>query len=245
MPTVNPEKFDAVLFDLDGVVTSTAKIHASAWKQAFDKFLNKRSGGMSFKPFDEQSDYEDYVDGKPRYDGAQSFLEARHIDLPRGSPNDASVMETVCGIANRKDELFERALKQERVEVFEGAVDWIRRLRKAGIKTAVVSSSRHCSAILDNVAISDLFDVQMDGTVAHRLKLRGKPMPDTYLKTAEMLGVQAKRAVVVEDALAGVEAGRKGGFGLVIGVARKHDADALRVHGADIVVRDLEEMRSP
>jgi beta-phosphoglucomutase family hydrolase len=242
MPTVTHDKFDAVLLDLDGVITATAKIHASAWKQAFDEFLKKRAGDGSFKPFDKQSDYEDYVDGKPRYDGAQSFLESRHIDVPRGRPDDPPDKETVCGIANRKNKRFEEALKKERVDVFEGTVAWIRQLRQAGIKTAVVSSSSHCKAILHNAGISNLFDARMDGDIADRLKLKGKPEPDTYLKAAEMVGVDAKRAVVVEDALAGVEAGRKGGFGLVIGVDRKNDPEELKKHGADVVVSDLKEM---
>jgi beta-phosphoglucomutase family hydrolase len=244
MPTVTPDKFDAVLFDLDGVITATAKIHASAWKQAFDEFLKKRAGGQDFKPFDQQSDYEDYVDGLPRYDGAQKFFESRHIDVPHGNPDDPPDQETVCGIANRKTKLFEEALKKESVEVFEGTVAWIRHLRQAGIKTAVVSSSNHCKAILQNAAISDLFDARMDGDIADQMKLKGKPAPDTYLKAAEMVDTDARRAVVVEDALAGVEAGRNGDFGLVIGVDRKHDAEALKQHGADIVVKDLQEMLS-
>lgn len=244
MPAVTPEKFDAVLFDLDGVITATAKIHASAWKKAFDELLKKRSANGSFTPFDDQSDYEDYVDGKSRYDGAQSFLESRHIELPRGNPDDTSDKETVCGIANRKNEFFEQALKTESVDVFEGTVIWIRHLRQAGMKVAVVSSSKHCKAILENAEIADLFDARMDGTIAAQLKLEGKPAPDTYLKAAEMLGADPERAVVVEDALAGVEAGRNGGFGLVIGIDRKHDADALREHGANIVVTDLKGMLS-
>ncbi len=244
MPTVISDKFDAVLFDLDGVITATARIHASAWKQAFDEILKKRAGGESFKPFDKQSDYEDYIDGKPRYDGAQSFLESRHIDVPCGTPDDSPDKETVWGIANRKNRLFEEALKGEHVDVFEGTVDWVRHLRRAGIKTAVVSSSSHCKTILQNAGISALFDARVDGDIAERMKLEGKPSPDTYLKAAEILGVDAKRAVVVEDALAGVKAGRSGGFGLVIGVDRKHDADALREDGADIVVSDLKEMLS-
>lgn len=244
MPTVAPDKFDAVLFDLDGVITGTAKIHASAWKQAFDEFLKKHAGDEPFKPFDKQLDYEDYVDGKSRYDGAQSFLESRHIDVARGDPSDLPDKETVCGIANRKNKLFEIALKKESVEVFDGTVQWIRHLRQAGLKIAVVSSSSHCEAILQNAGISNLFDARIDGEIAEELNLKGKPEPDTYLKAAEMLGVKARRAVVVEDALAGVEAGRNGEFGLVIGVDRKHDADALKQHGADIVVNDLKEMFS-
>jgi beta-phosphoglucomutase family hydrolase len=244
MPTVTPDKFDAVLFDLDGVITATAKIHAAAWKQAFDEFLKKRAGNQQFQPFDQLTDYEDYVDGKPRFDGAQSFLESRRIEVPGGSPDDPPDRETVWGIANRKTDLFDEALKKDKVEVFQGTVAWIRHLRHAGIKTAVVSSSSHCKAILQNAALSDLFDARMDGDIAKRLNLRGKPAPDTFLKAAEMVDVAAQRAVVVEDALAGVEAGKNGAFGLVIGVDRKHDADALREHGADIVVSDLEEMLS-
>jgi beta-phosphoglucomutase family hydrolase len=244
MPTVTPDKFDAVLFDLDGVITATAKIHAIAWKQAFDDFLKKQAGGKDFKPFDKQSDYEDYVDGLPRYDGAQKFLESRQIDIPYGSPDDPPDQETVCGIANHKNELFEQALKTEAVDVYEGTVAWIHHLRKAGIKIAVVSSSAHCKAILKNAGLSDLFDARMDGDIAKQLRLKGKPAPDTYLKAAEMVDADAKRAVVVEDALAGVEAGKNGKFGLVIGVDRKHDHDALRQHGADIVVTDVQEMLS-
>jgi beta-phosphoglucomutase family hydrolase len=245
MADVTAEKFDAVLFDLDGVITATARIHAAAWEQAFDEFLKRRAGGKHFKPFDRQSDYEDYVDGESRYDGAQSFLASRHIDVPRGDTDDPPGTETVCGIANRKNTLFEEALEKDRVEVFEGTVAWIRRLREAGIRTAVVSSSTHCQAILHNAGIDGLFDVRVDGAVAQRLELKGKPAPDTYLGAARMLDVEASRAVVVEDALAGVEAGRRGRFGLVIGVDRKNDAAALREHGADIVVRDLDEMFSP
>ena len=243
-PAVTRDAFDAVLFDLDGVISATAAIHASAWKKAFDEFLKRRAGGESFDPFDKQSDYEDYVDGKPRLEGVHSFLEYRQIDLPQGNPDDPPDKETEWGIANRKNRLFEETLKKESVNVFEGTVAWIRRLRQAGIKTAVVSSSSHCEAILENAGISGLFEVRIDGDTTDRLKLKGKPAPDTYLKAAEELGVDAERAVVVEDALAGVEAGRDGGFGLVIGVDRKHDADALREHGASLVVSDLKEMLS-
>jgi beta-phosphoglucomutase family hydrolase len=243
MPTVTPDKFDAVLFDLDGVITATAKIHAAAWKQAFDEFLQKRRG-QEFQPFDKQQDYEDYVDGLPRYDGAQKFLESRQIDLPYGSPEDPPDRETVCGVANHKNELFNEALKTGAVEVYKGTVAWIRHLRRSGIKIAVVSSSAHCKAILKGAGLSDLFDARMDGDVAKQLQLKGKPAPDTYLKAAEMVDAAPARSVVVEDALAGVEAGKNGKFGLVIGVDRKHDADDLKQHGADIVVADLQEMLS-
>jgi beta-phosphoglucomutase family hydrolase len=244
--TVSADRFEAVLFDLDGVITDTAKLHAACWKKAFDIFLKNRAGrtGEPFQPFDLQADYEKYVDGKPRYYGVQSFLDSRGISLPYGDPKDSSDEQTVCGLGNLKDELFDKDLKSDGVEVFPGTVAWLRHLRKLGIKTAVVSSSEHCRAVLETAGIADLFEARVDGNVAAKLGLNGKPAPDTFLKAAEMLGVEAKRAVVVEDALAGVQAGRNGGFGLVIGVDRKHDADALKQHGADIVVSDLKEMLS-
>jgi beta-phosphoglucomutase family hydrolase len=243
---VSPDRFDAVLFDLDGVITDTAKLHATCWKQAFDEFLQKRAEktGEDFKPFDLKVDYEDYVDGKPRYDGVKSFLQSRHIDLPNGDPDDPPDQETVCGLGNRKDDLFNQKLKLEGVEVFQGTVAWLHQLRRAGIKTAVVSSSKHCQAIIETAKLADQFEARVDGKVSDDLKLKGKPAPDTYLKAAAMVGVKPQRAVVVEDALAGVEAGRNGGFGMVIGVDRKGDADALREHGATVVVGDLKEMLS-
>jgi beta-phosphoglucomutase family hydrolase len=243
---VSPDRFDAVLFDLDGVLTATAKLHAACWKKAFDEFLQKRAEGKGepFRPFDLKADYEDYVDGKPRYDGVQSFLESRGIQLPWGAPDDPPDRETFCGLGNLKDDLFNQTLKSEGVEVFQGTVAWLHQLRQAGIKTAVVSSSKHCRAIIEAAGIADQFEARVDGNVSDDLKLKGKPAPDTYLKAAAMLGVKPQRAVVVEDALSGVEAGRNGGFGLVIGVDRKGDAEALRKHGADIVVSDLKEMLS-
>jgi beta-phosphoglucomutase family hydrolase len=243
-PSVSPERFDAVLFDLDGVLTATAKVHAVCWKKTFDDFLQRwaHRSNKPFQPFDLQADYEDYVDGKPRYDGVRSFLESRGIQLPPGDPDDPPGRETVCGLGNRKDDLFGQALAADGVEVFPGSVAWIRQLRQAGIKTAVVSSSRHCLAVIQAAGISDLFDARVDGQVADDLKLAGKPAPATFLQAAQMLGVQPQRAVVVEDAISGVQAGRHGGFGLVIGVDRKGDAEALRGNGADMVVRDLKEM---
>lgn len=240
--SITRENFDAVLFDLDGVITGTAKLHASAWKQAFDEFLKKRAHHGDFQPFDDVRDYEDYVDGKPRFEGAQSFLESRHIDLDFGTPEDTPDKETVCGIANRKTELFEAVLKEGKVDLYAGTVEWIRQLRSEGIKVAVVSSSHHCEDVLQGAGISDLFEIRIDGPVADEQKLEGKPKPDTYIRAAKALGASVERAIVVEDALAGVEAGRNGNFGLVIGVDRKHDAEALKAHGADIVVRDLKEM---
>jgi len=237
-------RFDAVLFDLDGVLTDTARVHAACWKRMFDDFLSERAAKNRepFLPFEIGSDYKQYVDGKLRYDGVQSFLESRDIHLPYGDPDSPPDRETICGLGNLKDKMVKEALESGGVEAYEGSVTFVRHLRSQGIKTAVVSASSNCEAILKAAGIADLFDVRVDGEVAARLKLAGKPAPDTFLKAAEELNVQAKRAVVVEDAISGVQAGRDGGFGLVIGVDRKGDAEALRQNGADIVVADLGEL---
>ena len=242
--TFSPDKFEAVLFDLDGVLTATAKVHAKCWKQAFDEFLKTRAekNKEDFRPFDIKKDYEEYVDGKPRDDGVQSFLKSRDIELPHGDPGDSPGKETVCGLGNRKTKLFEKALKEEGVEVFAGSLAWLRQLRQKGVKTAVVSSSKHCQAIIEAAGIAGLFDARVDGKISDELNLKGKPAPDIFLKAAEMLHVPPEKAVVVEDATAGVAAGHKGGFGLVIGVDRKGDAEELRQHGAGLVVRDLKEL---
>lgn len=241
---VSPEKFDAVLFDLDGVLTATAKVHAVAWKKTFDDYLRKRSdrSGETFIPFDIADDYKHYVDGKLRYDGVDSFLKSRHIDLPWGDSSDAPGAETVCGIGNFKNDMVNEAIESEGVEVFEGSVRLVKRLQEIGIRTAVVSASRNCRTVLKAAGIEDLFEVRVDGVVAEEMKLSGKPAPDTFLKAADLLGVEPARAVVVEDAVSGVQAGRAGGFGLVIGVDRKGDPEALKENGADIVVEDLAEL---
>jgi alpha,alpha-trehalase len=238
------EDFDAVLFDLDGVLTATAKVHAVAWKKTFDTYLRKRSEqtGEEFVPFDISEDYKHYVDGKLRNDGVDSFLRSRGIDLPWGDPEDPRDMETVCGIGNFKNDMVTEAMESEGVEVFEGSVALVRQLLAAGIRTAVVSASRNCEAALKASGIADLFEARVDGVVAGELGLPGKPAPDTFLKAAELLDVEPARAVVVEDAVSGVRAGRAGGFGLVIGVDRKGDPDALSENGADIVVGDLGEL---
>jgi len=241
---VMKEKFDAVLFDLDGVLTDTARIHAACWKKMFDQFLRQRAeeNNEPFRPFDIATDYKLYVDGKLRYEGVRSFLESRGIYIPYGDPGSPPGHETICGLGNLKDEMVKEALRSGGVEAYEGSVAFVRHLRNQGIKTAVVSASSNCEAILKAAGIADLFDVRVDGDVAARLKLAGKPAPDTYLKAAEQLGVEPERAVVAEDAISGVQAGRSGGFGLVIGVNRKGDAESLRENGADIVVDDLGEM---
>ena len=238
-----PAGIRACLFDLDGVLTPTAVVHAAAWKQTFDEYLRERAArtGERFEPFDSRSDYGDYVDGKPRYDGVRSFLASRGIELPEGTPADPPDAETVCGLGNRKDELVVELLRRG-VEPYPGSARYVRAVRDAGLYRAVVSASAHCREVLESAAIADLFDVRIDGIVAAERHLRGKPAPDTFLAAAEALAVPAAAAAVFEDALAGVEAGRAGGFGFVVGVDRVGHADALREHGADVVVSDLAEL---
>ena len=237
-------RFDAVLFDLDGVLTDTAGVHAECWKRTFDEYLRGRAErtGEPFRPFDVESDYRLYVDGKRRYDGVRDFLRSRRIDLPEGSREDPPDVETVCGVGNRKNELVNQALEEGGVEVYPGSVALVRALRAAGKATGVVSSSANCAAVLRAAGIEDLFDVRVDGKRAAELDLPGKPAPDTFLRAAQELDVDASRAVVVEDAISGVQAGRNGGFGLVIGVARHDEPDVLREEGADVVVSDLGEL---
>jgi beta-phosphoglucomutase family hydrolase len=238
-----PETTQAVLFDLDGVITQTAKVHAAAWKQMFDEFLAERAKatGTEFVPFS-ASDYDSYVDGKPRADGTRSFLAARGITLPEGSPDDEPGAPTVNGLSNRKNVLVLQHIEQDGVQVYDGSVRYLQQARDAGLRIAVVSSSANTTQVLDAVGLRDRFDVQVDGLVAKRLGLAGKPAPATYLEAAKLLDVPPSRAVVFEDALAGVEAGRAGGFGWVVGVDRVGQAEALREHGADIVVHDLAEL---
>ncbi|NLC70609.1 MAG: beta-phosphoglucomutase family hydrolase [Desulfuromonadaceae bacterium] len=235
--------YEAILFDLDGVLTATARVHSACWKKMFDEFLraNADETDTPFVPFDRGADYLTYVDGKPRMEGVQSFLESRGIHLPFGTHDDPPEMRTVCGLGNRKNELFRELLSVEGADVFEGSVTLARRLRQAEKKMAVVSSSKNCMAILEVAGLKDLFDYFLDGNEAQRLQLAGKPQPDTFLKAAEMLGVAPQRAVVVEDAISGVQAGRAGNFGLVIGVDRHGTPQDLLDNGADIVVGDLAE----
>lgn len=244
MTPITSERFDAVLFDLDGVLTSTARIHARCWKATFDEFLARRAADKreALQPFDIDDDYKRHVDGKPRYEGVRSFLASRKISLPDGSPADPPNDDTACGLGNRKDELVKAAIDHGEVEAYSGSVALLRQLRQRGIRTAVVSSSNHCEQVLRAAGIAELFQARVDGLVAAELGLRGKPAPATFLKAAQMLGATPARAVVVEDAMAGVQAGRAGGFGLVIGVDREGNGDALRAHGADVVVADLAEL---
>jgi beta-phosphoglucomutase family hydrolase len=239
-----PDGIEACLFDLDGVLTQTAKVHAAAWKQMFDEYLRARAErtGEPYVPFDARHDYDRYVDGKPRYDGVRSFLESRGIELPPGTPDDPPAAQTIDGLGNRKNELVLELIERNGVEAYDGSVAYVRAVRDAGLRRAVVSSSTNCRDVLEAAGIIDLFEEIVDGVVAMRQKLKGKPAPDTFLAGARALGVDATKAVVFEDALAGVEAGRAGGFGCVVGVDRVGQADALREHGASVVVEDLAEL---
>jgi beta-phosphoglucomutase family hydrolase len=238
-----PDHVEACLFDLDGVLTQTATVHAKAWKEMFDDYLRERAKrtGDDFAPFTDD-DYDDYVDGKPRYDGVRSFLASRGIELPDGTPDDAPGTETVDGLGNRKNDLVLALIERDGVDAYEGSVRYVRAARDAGLHRAVVSSSSNCRDVLAAAGILDLFEEIVDGIVATREGLKGKPAPDTFLAGARRLGVDAARAAVFEDAVAGVEAGRAGGFGYVVGVDRVGHADALKAHGADVVVRDLSEL---
>ncbi|GAA2101900.1 HAD family hydrolase [Actinomadura alba] len=239
-----PDSVHACLFDLDGVLTRTAAVHAAAWKQMFDEFLRERADrtGEPFVPFDPAGDYAEYVDGRPREDGTRSFLAARGIELPEGDPGDPPGAPTVHGLSERKNELVLHRLAEDGVEVFDGSIEYVRAVRAAGLRTAVVSSSANTAQVLDAAGLADLFDARIDGLVADRRGLAGKPAPDTYLAGAEALGVPPGRAAVFEDALAGVAAGRAGGFAIVIGVDRAGHRGELLRHGADVVVEDLSEL---
>lgn len=231
-------EFDAVLFDLDGVITPTAEIHMRAWSEMFNAYLSGR--GVA-EPYTEE-DYFTHVDGRPRYDGVRAFLASRGIHLPEGDPSDPPGAETVCGLGNRKNDVFNEVLARDGIAVFPGSLALMDLLERRGVGMAIVSSSRNARTVLAAAGILGRFPVIVDGVVAAREHLAGKPAPDTFLHAAELLGVAAARAVVVEDALSGVEAGRAGGFGLVVGVDRGAGDAALRGAGADVVVRDLGEL---
>lgn len=239
-----PDSIRACLFDLDGVVTKTSVIHVAAWKRTFDEFLKRHAqrAGAPFVPFDENRDYADFVDGKPRADGVRDFLASRHIDLPEGSPDDGPDEHTINGIGNRKNALVQELLQRDGVEVYPGSVRYVRAVRQAGLSTAVVSSSANTAQVLEVAGIASLFDERVDGVVARELGLAGKPAPDTFLHGAELVHTPADQAAVFEDALAGVAAGRAGGFGFVVGVDRLGQADQLRKDGADIVISDLSDL---
>jgi len=230
-----PDSVRGCLFDLDGVLTKTAQVHDAAWKQMFDEFLRQRAEttGQAFVPFDPVADYDDYVDGKPRDDGTRSFLASRGIELP-----DTEIMT----LGDRKNDIVQRMIKEHGVQTYEGSVRYVRQVKQAGLPRAVVSSSKNCAQVLAAAGIADLFDERIDGVVAEREHLKGKPAADTYLAGARALSLDPNAASVFEDALAGVEAGQAGGFAFVVGVDRVGQAAALREHGADVVVRDLSEL---
>lgn len=239
--TLSPQLYQAVIFDMDGVVTQTAKVHATVWKKLFDDFLKQyaKQQQQPFKPFDIQSDYLEYVDGKKREDGLVSFLDSRDIHIPMGHPDDSPDQETVYGMSKRKDEFFLDHIHKNGVQVYDSTISLIKDLRQNHIFTAIISASRHCEEVLTAARALDLFDARVDGIVAAELNLPGKPKPDVFLEAARRLNVQPQNAVVVEDAISGVEAGHAGDFGLVIGINRHHHASDLKAHGADVVVEDL------
>ena len=241
---ISRARHDAVVFDLDGVVTQTSLVHAAAWKALFDSYLRTRAAheGLELRPFDEKSDYRLYVDGKPRYDGVHDFLASRDIELPWGAPSDPPEAPTVCGLGNRKNVFFNAAVAEHGIKSYPSTVALIGRLREAGVRVGLMSSSKNTAMILDVAGLTDLFEVRVDGLAGEEMGLPGKPDPAMYLETARRLGVAPARAVVVEDALSGVEAGHRGGFALVIGVDRLGQAEALRQSGADVVVKDLAEV---
>jgi beta-phosphoglucomutase family hydrolase len=241
---VNRDQYDAVLFDLDGVITNTATLHAWCWKQMFDEYLRKRAEqrAEAFRPFDLATDYRLYVDGKPRFDGVRDFLRSRDIHLPEGNLDDPANVETVHGLGNRKNDLVNRAIAEEGVKPYAGTVQFIHQLRQDGFKIAVVTSSQNCRAVLRAAKLDGFFEVRVDGNTIEAERLAGKPAPDTFLMAARLLGVEPARTVVIEDAISGVEAGSNGNFGLVIGVARKGNAEELKHHGAHLVVNDLGEL---
>ncbi|MGA5262077.1 HAD family hydrolase [Streptomyces griseoincarnatus] len=235
-----PEDIEACLFDLDGVVTRTAVVHAAAWKEMFDAFLRERDG-EGFAPFT-AADYDAYVDGRPRADGVRTFLASRGIELPTGGPDDPPAAATVHGLGNRKNELLLARIRTDGVEPYGSTLAYLHAVRARGLRTAIVSSSANCRDVLRSIDAEDLFDVRIDGVVAAGRGLPGKPAPDTFLAAAAELGVEPARAAVFEDALAGMDAGRAGKFGYVVGVDRVGQAEALYAHGADTVVTDLSEL---
>lgn len=237
---ISASRYDAVIFDMDGVVTDTTGAHRSAWKEMFDEFLKKRVGPEA-RQF-EQADYLMYVDGKPRYDGVQAFLESRDIDLPKGRPEDQPGVETVCGLGNLKDQIFRSQISDHGVDAYESTVELISDLQTTGLGTALITSSRNAAIVLGAAGLSETFEVVIDGHAASERGLDGKPAPDVFLAAAVDLKVEPSRTVVVEDAISGVTAGRAGRFGLVVGVARHDNHRELLAAGADITVSDLAEV---
>lgn len=240
----NQLSFRAVVFDMDGVITKTAITHAAAWKKMFDEYLRKREKehGEPFREFTHSGDYLPYVDGKPRYKGVASFLESRGISIPFGDPEDPPGKETCCGLGNRKNQAFNEVLERDGVEVYPSTVDLIHELKELGIHLGVASSSKNCQAILEAVQLLDLFEARVDGVVSAEMGLHGKPEPDIFTTACDLMKVSYNEAIVVEDAVSGVQAGSKGNFGLTLGIAREDNRQELKENGADHVVEDLSEI---
>jgi beta-phosphoglucomutase family hydrolase len=236
--------FDAVIFDMDGVITKTAVVHSMAWKKMFDEYLHFREKeyNETFHEFTHADDYLPFVDGRPRYQGVERFLRSRGINIPFGEPQDEPRKETVCGLGNRKNEFFNKVLEEDGVEVYDSTIKLIKDLLERNVKVGVATSSKNCDIILEKAGIQSMFETQVDGVVSAKLGLKGKPEPDIFTTASDNLGVKYNRAVVVEDAVSGVQAGAKGNFGLVIGVAREDNEYELKSNGADVVVKDLAEI---
>lgn len=236
---IKEKHIKALIFDLDGVVTQTAKVHAKAWKRMFDAYLEKRGQRESkvYKPLDIATDYRRYIDGIPRYDGVRNFLASREITLPEGTPADVPGKETVAGLGNRKNAYFQELLQEGGVMVYPDTVAFIEQMQGQGLQTAVISASKNCQAILAAAGLDKLFKVRVDGVLSAELGLKGKPAPDIFLEASRRLEVKPAHAAVFEDALAGVEAGKAGGFALVVGIARTDESDELKLHGADLVLQ--------
>jgi len=234
----------AAIFDLDGVITQTAQVHFKAWKSTFDEYLRKKfkKTKRDFKPFTYEGDYLPYVDGKPRYMGVKSFLDSRDIVIPYGEPSDSTEKETICGIGNKKNETFRRVVTEEGVDIYQSTLSFIKELKDKGVKVGVASSSMNCRFILHKTGFIELFDAVIGGIISKEIGLKGKPHPDIFLLTAENLDARPNQCLLVEDAISGVEAGKNGNFGLVIGVARNGDTQELQARGADITVEDLSEV---
>jgi len=244
--TLNIDNYEAVILDLDGVITRTAALHAKAWEIMFKDFLDTwmNDNNEQVEQFDIEQDYPEYIDGKPRYDGVRSFLDSRDIDLPEGSPDDSPDKQTICGLGNRKNELFHEQMEKEGVHVYDDTIDQIKQWKQKGLKIGVISASKNCKDILEVAEILELFDTRVDGVIAEEQNLDGKPAPDVFIQAAKNLDTQPEKAVIVEDALAGIQAGKEGEFGFLIGIARNIDADSLYNAGADLVVQTLGDLKS-
>lgn len=233
--------FKAAIIDMDGVITQTARLHAKAWKKMFDEFLQKRKGN-SYQPLDIEEDYKKYIDGIPRFDGVRSFLKSRNIDLPEGNPNDSPGKDTIYGLGMRKNEIFLEMLDKEGVNVYNDTLEMVKKWKKEDVKLAVISSSRNCKHILDSAGLTKLFDVRVDGETSEKENLKGKPEPDIFLKASDLLGTEVSQTIVIEDAIYGIQAAKKGKFSLVVGVARNGEEKVLKEAGADVVVKKLTEL---